>query len=125
MKINEIVIKGVKQIPTTMNVSPDDLTKPRLLFVISRPVRGLTENHTETLAQDDLIELVFEDNTQWFCSPDTLEDVFPESAVRNHSVSGAFQIPTTLRGTGPERGIIGDIALKALHIFTRNTLGSR
>ena len=125
MKINEIVIKGVKQIPTTVNVSPDDLTKPRLSFVISGSVRGLTENHTETLAQDDLIKLVFEDNTQWFCSPDTLEDVFPESAVRNRSVSDAFEIPTTLRSIGPERGIIGDIALKALHIFTKNTLGQQ
>jgi CHAT domain-containing protein/pimeloyl-ACP methyl ester carboxylesterase len=125
MKINEITVKGVKQATSAVIVSPDDLTRPRLSFVMSGLVRGLTETHTETLAEDDLIELVFEDQTQWFCSPDTLADVFPEAAVQNRSVSGTFEVPATLRNTGPERGIIGDIALKALHIFTRNTLGKR
>ncbi len=123
MKINEITVRGVKQTPVATGASTDDLTALRASFVLSGSVRAFTETHTVALTRDDLIELVFEDNTQWFCNGDTLEDVFPESTQQNRLASGAFEVPLTVRSTNAERSLLGDVALKAIHIFTKNTVG--
>ncbi|MBC7868194.1 MAG: hypothetical protein H7X88_11730, partial [Gloeobacteraceae cyanobacterium ES-bin-316] len=59
------------------------------------------------------------DDTTWFCNADTLEDVFPEAVAIKRSANEAFVIPTGITNVHEERGIIGDVMLKALHVFTK------
>jgi hypothetical protein len=122
VKITQIVITGVEA-PLGAGAAPDGNMQLRASFLISGTTRGAARNHTVGIGQNDLIELVFVDNTQWFCNADTLEDVFPEATQQSRSAGGAFAVPLSVRSAGTERGIIGDVALKAIHLFTKKSVG--
>ena len=67
--------------------------------------------------------MVFEDDTTWFCGPDTLEDVFPGATLATRSATGAFEIPMALQSERSERGLVSNILLKGLNIFTKKVAG--
>ncbi len=125
MKINDIVIKGYDQTSQVSGQSTEDNLTIRKSFQIGRSTRGVTESHPVTLQDDDLLEMVFEDGTTWFSSPDTLDDLFPEAMnARNRSGESVFEIPFELSSESSERGILNKIALKVLNIFTKNMVGA-
>src|SRR5690606_20726418 len=69
--------------------------------------------------KDQVVEFVFEDNTVWLCSDQTIQDVFPEAAtVKSRSTDGSFEIPAFIQPITAERGI-GNVALKLLKVFSR------
>jgi hypothetical protein len=122
MKITQIVIKGERQVIIPAK-SPGDSIELKESFLIMGAARGVTQSHTLNLRDNNLVELVFEDNTTWFCNADTLEEVFPEATVQKRTAGGAFEIPAVLQSIDSERGIVGNILLKALNIFTKKAVG--
>ena len=118
MKINKITIRGEKQPNQSAFDASDDL-KLEEVYLLGSSTRGEAERHTITLKKDQLVEFVFEDNTVWFSSDETIQDVFPEAAaIKSRSVDSDFQIPFFIQTSTDDRGI-GTVALRLLKVFTK------
>ena len=65
MSVQKIVIKGTEQTLPVNPKSADDIVELRKSYLIGGNVRGLTESHDIDLKKDDLVELVFNDETKW------------------------------------------------------------
>jgi CHAT domain-containing protein len=124
MKINEITIRGEKQEGSELAQSTD-LIQLRHSYRVGGNTRGASENHKVKLDDDNIIELVFEDTTTWFCSPNTIEEVFPEAAIKSRSGNGSFEIPTVLRSDDTERGVVSDVIVKVINIFSRKKISTK
>ena len=122
MAIRQIIIRGAKKVPPVVTES-DDLVELKDSYLIAGATRGVADAHTVNLKDNNLIELIFEDDTTWFCGPDTLEDVFPGATAATRSASGAFEIPMALQSDRAERGLVSNILLKGLNIFTKKVAG--
>jgi CHAT domain-containing protein len=121
MRINNITIRGQKH-SQPVAVTTGDTIRLDASYSIALATRGVVETHTIDLKDSHVIELVFEDDTVWLCNPDTLERVFPgAAAVASRSVNGSFEIPTILRSDNDERGVIGNVILKTLNLFTKKS----
>ena len=75
MKIDEIIIRGERQ-ESSESTQSTDLIQLKHSFAVGGSTRGPSESHTVKLEDDNIIELIFEDTTTWFCSPNTIEEVF-------------------------------------------------
>ena len=118
MKINKITIRGEKQ-PNQLAADGADDLKLDEVYLIGAATRGETQRHTIKLGKNQVVEFVFEDNTVWLSSDETIQDVFPEAAaVKSRSVDSDFEIPFYIQTTTDDRGI-GNVALKLLKVFTR------
>ncbi|MGZ5191091.1 MAG: hypothetical protein ACXWCZ_08705, partial [Flavisolibacter sp.] len=122
MRINKITIRGEKQPVAVSSRSGDDMLELKQSFLISGATRGQLDSYDVDLNKNNLIELVFEDNTTWFCSPDTLDEVFPGAAGAKRSASGGFEIPIMLQSDASDRSLVGNILLKALNVFTKKAV---
>ena len=119
MKINKITIRGEKQ---TTNLSSDGSDNLELseVYLVGSATRGISEKHSIKLESNQVVEFVFEDNTVWFSTDETIEDVFPEAATaKKRSLEDEFEIPVFLQSDGSERGVIGNVALKLLKVFNK------
>ena len=119
MKVTSITVKGIEQPILLPAGAADGGLQISRSFIIEGSTRGLNESHEVDLNDDNLLELTFEDGTVWLCSPSTLDEVFPEAATPSRSITGPFEVPVTLRNDNNERGILGDISLKMLNVFTK------
>lgn len=121
MKISNLRIQGQQQ-PVTAPVNQGEWLNLDASYAVNGWVRGVPETHTVTLGDDKLAEFVFEDNTSWLCSSDTIGELFPEATVQKRAADDAFDVPLVLRNTTDtlNRGIVTDIAVKLINIFTRN-----
>jgi CHAT domain-containing protein len=118
MKINKITIRGEKQ-PSQLTFDASDELKLEEVYLVGSTTRGETERHTITLKKNQVVEFVFEDETVWFSSDETIQDVFPEAAaLKSRSVDTDFEIPFFIQTTTDDRGI-GNVTLKLLKIFTK------
>ncbi len=124
MKVKNMVIKGTEQIVPVNASSAEDIITLRKSYTIGGSVRGLTETHDVSLEKDDLVELVFNDDTMWYCNTDTIDEVFPGAAKVNRSGNEVFEVPVALVSTDVERGIAGSILLKGLNIFTKKAIAT-
>ncbi len=124
MSIQKIVIKGIKQEIVPDTASPDDIIELRESYIIGGNVRGLTEMHPVDLKENDFVELVFNDDTTWYCNTDTIDEVFPEAATAKRSGEVVFEVPTSLTSGDVDRGIVGDVLLKGLNIFTKKAIAN-
>ena len=121
MKINKITIRGEKQASQSTFGSTDDL-KLEEVYLLGSSTRGEAERHSIQLKKDQVVEFVFEDNTVWLSSDQTIQDVFPEAAaLKSRSVDSDFEIPYFIQSTSDERGI-GTVALKLLKVFTKKSI---
>lgn len=89
-------------------------------YYIGSDTRGA--NRAEEISLDkttEYLQFVYEDGTAWFANSDTIHELFPEikNATRDSKV--AFEIPIYLEATGENRGIIGQIMLKVIKVFTK------
>jgi tetratricopeptide (TPR) repeat protein len=123
MKINKITFNGVDQTSRQTGKPSEGLLKITESYLIGETTRGESKSHEIKLNVEDIIELVFDDGTTWFSNTNTLGDVFPE-ATRSLSRSGEtrFEIPGYITAETTERGVIKNVALKALNILTRKKL---
>ncbi len=118
MKINKITIRGEKQSSLLNNEDSGDL-KLEEVFLVGSSTRGVAERHSISLRKDQVVEFVFEDNTVWLSSEETIQDVFPEAAaIKKRSVESDFEIPVFLQTSAEDRGI-GSVALKLLKVFSK------
>ncbi|RYY69101.1 MAG: hypothetical protein EOO13_10490, partial [Chitinophagaceae bacterium] len=120
MSVRKIIVRGTKQVNT--NIAAEDPLQHSASFILSGSNRAVGESHEINLKPDDVVEMIFNDDTTWFCNPDTIEDVFPEASTSNRSGNTSFILPTALSGTDGNRGIIGDVILKAVNIFSKKKL---
>ena len=121
MSITKIIIRGSKR-PASLTQESEENYELKESYQLGSSVRGMADNHEVSLKNGEVMELRFEDDTTWFCNADTLEDVFPEAVVTKRSKQEAFLIPTALANVSEERGIVGDVLLKAINIFTRKKI---
>ena len=123
MKINKLVIRGEKQINLS---SPDTASALTLTetYVLGAATRGGdVEKHTINLGKDQVVEFVFEDNTVWMSSDETIQDLFPEAAaVKKRGGSGEFEVPFFVQSTGETRSLASDAAVKLLNVFTKKAV---
>ncbi|MBD0288910.1 MAG: hypothetical protein ICV79_26325, partial [Flavisolibacter sp.] len=122
MPINKITVRGTKQ-AAAVSESAEDLIELKASYQVGRTTRGFMETNEVVLDQNNLVEFVFEDGTTWLSSPDTIDEVFPQATAPTRSASGSFEIPLSLQGDAAERGVVSDIALKVLNVFTKKAIG--
>jgi hypothetical protein len=84
--------------------------------------RGDSAKHKLVLGDTDLLELVFEDDTVWVGGADIVHDIFPNAAKQSRAVGDEFEIPMYLETDENTRGVIGNIALKFLHVFAKKAV---
>ena len=87
--------------------------------------RALAEVHELTFDKTDFLEFVFDDNTTWVGSSDIIHDIFPEAANQKRAAGDSFVIPMYLQTDEAQRGLFGDIALKALNVFTKKAISQK
>ena len=121
MSIKKIIIKGSKQAVVPLE-SSDNVFQLKEVYLLESNSRGNTKSHPVTLNDGDVVELLFEDNTTWLCNADTLEDIFAEAVEVKRSANDVFIIPSHISNEQEERGIIGDVLLKAINVFTKNKI---
>ncbi|MFT3932277.1 MAG: CHAT domain-containing protein [Chitinophagaceae bacterium] len=123
MKMNKLIVRGEKQVNLTTADPAAALTLSET-YVISNATRGAdTEKHVVTLDKDQVVEFVFEDNTVWMSSDETIQDLFPEAAaVKKRDATDGFEIPSTMQLPSETRGVVADVALKLLHVFTKKAV---
>jgi CHAT domain-containing protein/pimeloyl-ACP methyl ester carboxylesterase len=119
MKINRLAVRGEKLDVDTATADAGNLRLDDV-YVVGTNTRGELEKHTIALKPNQVVEFVFEDGTTWMSSDQTIQDLFPEAAMARSSDSkDAFEIPLMMQGTGTERGVVSNVALKLLKIFTK------
>ena len=121
MSITKIIVKGSKQISGPAE-NGDDVFQLKESYQLGSSTRGVAGSHEIILKKSEVVELQFDDDTTWFCNADTLEDVFPEAVAVKRSASDVFVIPSGISNVQEERGLVGDVLLKALNIFTKKKL---
>ena len=120
MSVRTIIVKGTRQVNVAKAAA--DPLQYKESFLLSGTSRATGESHEINLEAGDVMEMVFNDDTTWFCNADTIEDVFPEATTTNRSGNSSFVLPAAVSSNEENRGIIGDIALKALNIFSKKKL---
>lgn len=126
MSVQNIIIKGTA-LPVVPGISnTDEITRLKGSYLIGGTLRGGGEEHHVKLDKNDLVELLFEDDTTWYCNRDTLEQVFPEaSTITRSGGSEVFQLPSGVAGLNQERGVVSSILLKGLNIFTKKAVSHK
>ncbi|HWJ30489.1 MAG TPA: hypothetical protein VNS32_28405, partial [Flavisolibacter sp.] len=101
MRIEKLTINGVEEpMPLATESSPDNIELKRSFRVMGFS-RGIAEKHEVEIKDGELVELVFDDDTTWYCNGNTIDQVFPEATVQTRGMDG-FEIPVQLRADGAE-----------------------
>ena len=124
MKVDNIVIRGEEQIISEVrsSVANQDGLQLEASFVVRSGTRGASDRNEVTLSDDSIVEFVFEDDTTWICNPNTIDELFPELTTAKRSANEKLEIPLMLVSTDVERGLIGNILLKVVNIFSKKKL---
>lgn len=120
MKVSKIRIPGAKEVGS--GVPETDGLKLEATYIPGKASRdGNVDTHDIELAADKVAEFVFEDGTTWICDASSLHDLFPETVNTNRS-GDVFVLPAAIKSTSGDRGIIGDIAISVVRLFTKKTI---
>ena len=125
--MKKIVVRGFKKETFSVEeiqTAKESKLEPKASFQFSSS-RGLSEIHEVEFDKNDFLEFVFEDETTWVGSPDIIHDIFPEVANQNRAVGESFEIPMYLKTDDATRGLIGDMALKVLNVFTKKAVAQK
>ncbi len=118
--ITRLTVTGTEQ--SILENQSADFPQLRLdkSIVITSSSRGEgNEVVTIDMTDNHLLELVFEDNTTWLCTPGTLEELYPGQMTPQRGADSAFSLPLTLQTQQADRGIVQQIALKVVNLFTK------
>jgi len=119
MGVSKIRIKGEKQISLAAEES-SELLSLSASYTIGGTSRSVVDTYDIALKESDLVEFVFEDNTFWMSNAADVKEIF---ALAPQNTRGAeddvFEIPMGIKSNEQQRGILGDIALKAIKIFSK------
>lgn len=124
MPISTIYLKG-KKIVSTPAVAPitDDLVL-EASYEIATSIRGSVETHEIRVHEQTLFQFEFEDDTVWLSDTDDLAQLFPAANQLGRGEEG-FMLPSYLPVGGAQRGLISDVAMKLVHVFTRPVLDEK
>jgi len=125
MKPTTISIPGREQTVNTALETADESVSLRKSFLIVGATRSTVERNRVTLDDTDMLQFVFDDETSWFCTPDTIEELFPEQTTQSRSGDALFEIPLTLKDETSERGLVSDAVLKIVNVFSRKTVHAK
>ncbi|MEO7961481.1 MAG: CHAT domain-containing protein [Ginsengibacter sp.] len=125
MSVQKISLKGSENMVASNAASGTELLELRKSYTIGSSVRGITETHNIDLKDDDLVELIFNDDTTWYCNTDSIDEIFPDAPKINRSGEAVFELPITLTNTDTERGVVGSILLKGLNIFAKKAINTK
>ena len=113
MKIKEITISGLEQILEFEEPQSDSLLTISRSFNIIGLSRGKTTDYDIDLKEDEIVELVFNDETKWFCNSDTIGEIFPEAEkFTTRSGRKRFNIPLEIIAWDTKRGTLKRSCLK-------------
>jgi hypothetical protein len=119
MNISKIRIKGEKQLSISTEES-SDLLSLSATYTIGGTTRSAAETHDIALKETDLVEFVFDDNTFWMSSASDVKEIFSLPLQKKRSDDDEiFEIPSHIISNEQQRGLLGDIALKAIKIFSK------
>ena len=119
--MNRVIIQGFKRELDAASLTSTGKLQLKESYQFSS-TRGASDKHTLDIDKDDFLELVFEDATTWVGGADVIHDIFPNAAKKNRAVGGDFEIPMYLETDESTRGVIGNIALKVLNVFTKKAV---
>lgn len=117
MRINKLRINGKRREVLPVEADSSQLTLLQVIDV-SAGMRGEGTETVLELGDDHIVELVYTDGTSWLCAPDTLEELFPGRLTQPRGEEG-FALPSTVAGAQGERGVLQEVVLKVLKLFTR------
>lgn len=120
MSVSKIKIKGQK-LASLSGEESSELLSLSATYSLGAATRGTATLHEIPLNEGDLVEFVFDDNTFWFSGASDIKEIFSSPAHKQRGLEddGVFEIPDSISGNGLQRGILGDIALKAIKIFSK------
>ncbi|HTI93016.1 MAG TPA: CHAT domain-containing protein [Puia sp.] len=119
MRISKLTLNGNDQTPAAAANADYPTLQLEQSILVSSAVRGADNKIQLNLTDDHLVELVFEDETTWLCTPDTLEELYPGQLTQQRGGDDSFQLPLTISDTRSERGLLQQIALKVVNLFTK------
>ena len=122
MKITKLTVNGQRQKFSTPVDGDHPLLELKDSILVSGAMRGQGKPPELQVKDNDLVELVFDDDTTWLCPPDTLEDIYPGSFTKNRSGEASFEIPADLDHPDASRSVVGKVALKVLNLFARKVV---
>lgn len=122
MKSSTILIPGKEQIITKELDAPDENVSLKRSFIVAGATRGTVEKKPVVVDDTDMLQFIFEDETSWFCTPDTIEELFPQQTKINRGAATALEIPLTLQSEVAERGFASNVLLKVVNVFARKTI---
>jgi CHAT domain-containing protein len=124
MKITKLAVTGQRrQLSEVTDTSSYPALQLKDSILVAGALRGETKTPVLDVSKDDLVELVFDDDTTWLCPPDTLEDIYPGSYTKKRGDEAAFELPVELDNPDLSRGIAGKAVLKMLNLFTKKKAG--
>lgn len=124
MRINKLLVNG-QRLPGSPVSNQAENLQLTSSYLLTGVTRGLTEAHEETIADNNVVEFIFDDGTSWLSGHDTIADLFPESTVAKRSAGDAFELPVTIQNPGgADRGLLSDIAIKLVNFFVKKEIGT-
>ncbi|MFV8324898.1 CHAT domain-containing protein [Flavobacterium sp. ZS1P14] len=119
----KISINGQKQDIKKVLDSVHPMLELKESILISSKIRGGAKSEPLELdIKNDIIELVFDDDTRWLGPPDLLEDFYPGSYLLNRD-GDSFELPLELENHDSSRNLIGKIGLKIFNLFAKKKVG--
>lgn len=123
MKISQLKITGFEQTSQVSDDFPDGILQISRSFVVGQTTRGETKKHEIKLADNEVVEFVFEDGTTWISNSGTLEDIFPQAGnMLTRDGDSYFEIPDGIGFDTSERGIFRKVLLKVINIFVKKAI---
>ena len=122
--MKKIIVQGFKKeefSPEEIQVAQDSKLELKKSYTFSNTRAG-AEKHEVDIADDDMLEFVFDDNTTWMGDNSVIYDLFPATANQKRAVGDAVLLPIYLETDESNRSLVGDIALKALNIFAKKAV---
>jgi hypothetical protein len=120
MNVSAINFNGTERKNIDKNQYSDDSLTLESYYEVEQISRGKENRKKITSKKGQVIELEFEDGTNWITSLDRIEDVFPEltnTAIR--STDDEIELPLEISSDSTDRSFFGKILLKAIKVFSK------
>ena len=125
--MKNIVVRGFKKDKFSseeIQLAKESKLEPKASYQLSSS-RAAADIHELSFEKTDLLEFVFDDDTTWVGGSEIIHDIFPEAANKKRAIGESFEIPMYIRTDDANRGILGDIAVKMLNVFTKKAVSQK
>lgn len=123
--MKKIILQGIEKKDFSseeIQAAQDSQLKLERSYIFSTSRAG-GERLEVDVKDSDVLEFVFDDNTTWMGDKSIIYDLFPDANLkRGGGDADTVVLPMHLDTDESNRSLLGDIALKALHIFTKKAV---